>query len=60
MIVIDNEHIDLETPTGKMRTHIVRPAAPGKFPGVPLYSEIFQVTASIHRTDGWNPTREAK
>jgi carboxymethylenebutenolidase len=50
MIVIDNEHADLETPTGKMRTHIVRPAATGRFPGILLYSEIFQVTAPIHRT----------
>jgi len=36
MIVIDTEHVDLETPTGKMRTHIVRPATPGKFPGILL------------------------
>ena len=50
MIVVDNEYVDLETPTGKMRTHIVRPAAPGRFPGILLYSEIFQVTAPIHRT----------
>jgi len=50
MIVIDNEYVDLETPTGLMRTHIVRPAAPGRFPGILMYSEIFQVTAPIHRT----------
>ena len=50
MIVIDNEFIDLETPTGPMRTHIVRPSAPGRFPGITLYSEIFQMTAPIHRT----------
>jgi len=50
MVVIDTEHIDLETPTGPMRTHIVRPAAPGRYPGITLYSEIFQVTAPIHRT----------
>jgi len=50
MIVIDTEHVDLETPTGKMRTHIVRPAVSGRFPGMLLYSEIFQVTAPIHRT----------
>jgi carboxymethylenebutenolidase len=50
MIVIDTEYVDLETPTGLMRTHIVRPAAPGRFPGILLYSEIFQVTAPIHRT----------
>jgi carboxymethylenebutenolidase len=50
MIVIDTEHIDLATPSGPMRTHIVRPAAPGKYPAITLYSEIFQVTAPIHRT----------
>jgi carboxymethylenebutenolidase len=50
MIVIDTEHIDLATPTGPMRTHIVRPAAPGKYPAIQLFSEIFQVTAPIHRT----------
>jgi carboxymethylenebutenolidase len=33
-----------------MRTHIVRPAAPGKYPGIIFYSEIFQVTAPIRRT----------
>jgi len=50
MIVIDTEHVDLATPTGTMRTHIVRPAGPGRYPGILLYSEIFQVTAPIHRT----------
>lgn len=50
MVVIDNEYVDLETPTGAMRTHIVRPAAEGRFPGITLYSEIFQVTSPIHRT----------
>jgi len=50
MVVIDTEYVDLETPTGPMRTHIVRPAVAGKFPGILLYSEIFQVTAPIHRT----------
>jgi carboxymethylenebutenolidase len=28
MIVIDNESVTLPTPSGPMRTHIVRPAAP--------------------------------
>ena len=50
MIVIDNEYVDLQTPTGIMRTHIVRPSAPGRFPGILMYSEIFQMTAPIHRT----------
>jgi carboxymethylenebutenolidase len=50
MIVIDTEYQDLATPSGPMRTHIVRPAASGKYPGIILYSEIFQVTAPIRRT----------
>jgi carboxymethylenebutenolidase len=50
MIVIDNEAVDLDTPTGAMRTHIVRPALPGRYPGILLFSEIFQVTAPIRRT----------
>jgi carboxymethylenebutenolidase len=33
-----------------MRTHIVRPTAEGRYPGIVLYSEIFQVTAPIRRT----------
>ena len=49
MIVIDNEYVDLQTPTGVMRTHIVRPSAPGRFPGIVMYSEIFQLTAPVHR-----------
>jgi carboxymethylenebutenolidase len=49
MIVLDNEHIDLPTPYGPMRTHIFRPVAPGKYPGIVFYSEIFQVTGPIHR-----------
>jgi carboxymethylenebutenolidase len=30
MIIIDNESVELTTPYGPMRTHIVRPAAPGR------------------------------
>jgi carboxymethylenebutenolidase len=50
MTVIDTEFVDLPTPTGAMRTHIVRPAAAGRYPGIVLFSEIFQVTAPIRRT----------
>jgi carboxymethylenebutenolidase len=50
MIVIDNESVELTTPYGAMRTHIVRPAAPGKYPGIVFYTEIFQVTGPIRRT----------
>jgi carboxymethylenebutenolidase len=50
MTIKDNEHIDLPTPTGPMRTHLFRPTAPGRYPGILLYSEIFQVTGPIRRT----------
>ncbi len=50
MIIKDNEFIDLPTPTGLMRTYIFRPAAEGRYPGILLYSEIFQVTGPIRRT----------
>jgi carboxymethylenebutenolidase len=50
MIIINDEHVTLDTPSGPMRTHIVRPAAPGRYPGIVFYSEIFQITAPIRRT----------
>ena len=50
MMILSDEVVDLNTPTGAMRTHIFRPAAPGKYPGIVFYSEIFQVTAPIRRT----------
>src|SRR6195952_4535611 len=50
MIIVNDEFVTLDTPTGPMRTHIVRPAAPGRYPGIVFYSEIFQITAPIRRT----------
>ena len=50
MTITDHEFVDLETPSGPMRTFIFRPTAPGKYPGILLFSEIFQVTGPIRRT----------
>jgi carboxymethylenebutenolidase len=50
MTIQDQEFSDLATPTGPMRTYILRPTAPGRYPGILLYSEIFQVTGPIRRT----------
>lgn len=50
MTLREPEFFELSTPTGPMRTHVFRPAAPGRYPGIVLYSEIFQVTAPIRRT----------
>src|SRR5512139_1277665 len=49
-MILSEDFVDLETPTGMMRTHRVRPASPGKYPGLVLFSEIFQVTGPIQRT----------
>ncbi len=50
MTIKDDLSADIQTPTGPMRTYFFRPAAEGKYPGVILYSEIFQATAPIRRT----------
>ena len=50
MTLTDPETHDLPTPTGPMRTYVYRPQAVGKYPGIILYSEIFQVTGPIRRT----------
>ena len=50
MIINDSETVDLPTPYGPMRTYLLRPATPGRYPGILLFSEIFQVTGPIRRT----------
>jgi carboxymethylenebutenolidase len=49
-MILSEDFIDLDTPSGVMRTHRVRPSAPGKYPGLILFSEIFQATGPILRT----------
>ena len=50
MTITDHEFVELSTPGGPMRTHVFRPVGEGKYPGILLYSEIFQVTGPIRRT----------
>lgn len=49
MILKDDLVHDVPTATGPMRTYFFHPAAEGKYPGVILYSEIFQMTGPIRR-----------
>jgi carboxymethylenebutenolidase len=49
VIIKDSETVDIETPTGPMRTHLFRPVAEGRYPGVVLFSEIFQLTGPVRR-----------
>ena len=50
MILQSHETAELPTAEGPMRSYVFRPVAPGRYPGVVLYSEIFQVTGPIRRT----------
>lgn len=49
MVIKDDLVVDIATPTGPMRTYFFHPAAEGRYPGVVLYSEIFQLTGPIRR-----------
>jgi carboxymethylenebutenolidase len=53
MTIKDDIVVELNTPTGPMRTYVFRPAAEGRYPGVVFFSEIFQVTGPIRRTAAW-------
>ena len=50
MTIKDDIVVDIHTPSGPMRTYIFRPAGEAKYPGVILYSEIFQATGPIRRS----------
>jgi carboxymethylenebutenolidase len=49
-MILQQETVDLDTPTGPMRSYVYRPVAPGRYPGLVLFSEIFQQTGPIKRT----------
>src|SRR4051794_27601312 len=49
-MTIVEEAADLSTPSGSMRAVILRPGPSGKYPGVILWSEIFQITSPVRRT----------
>lgn len=49
-MILTEETTELTTPTGPMRTYVYRPVASGRYPGVVLFSEIFQQTGPIKRT----------
>lgn len=49
MVLAPDELIDVATPSGPMRTLVLRPASGAHFPAVLFYSEIFQITAPVRR-----------
>lgn len=50
MTIKEDEVVDLPTATGPMRTYLFRPAMEGRYPGLVLFSEIFQATGPIRRS----------
>ena len=48
-MILEESAVELSTPTGPMRTYVYRPKASGQYPGVVLFSEIFQRTGPIGR-----------
>jgi carboxymethylenebutenolidase len=52
-MTITESVVEIPTPTGPMRSVVFQPADPGKYPGLVLFSEIFQITAPIHRTGAY-------
>lgn len=55
MIIKDTELVDIRTSAGPMRTYLFRPATEGRYPGLLLFSEIFQVTGPIRRIAAFQP-----
>jgi len=48
-MLIQSDHVDINTPTGIMRTYIHRPNSSAQVPVILFYSEIFQQTGPIER-----------
>ena len=48
-MIIQEHFEDITTPTGPMRTYILRPVAAGNYPGIVFFSEIYQVTEPVRR-----------
>ena len=49
MTLKDELIVDVPTPTGPMRTYILRPTLDGEYAALILFSEIFQVTGPVRR-----------
>ena len=48
-MIVRSEHIDLPADNGVMRCFMATPEAPGRYPGIVFYSDIFQLTGPMQR-----------
>jgi carboxymethylenebutenolidase len=49
-MIVSTEYIDLATRHGVMRSFLAAPKAPGRYPGVVFFSDIFQLTGPMLRS----------
>lgn len=48
-MIVRSQHVDLSAGDGVMRCFLATPAAPGPYPGIVAYSDIFQLTGPMLR-----------
>ena len=48
-MVITSKYVDIPAGGAPMRTFVAAPKAPGKYPGIVCYSDIFQLTGPMLR-----------
>lgn len=48
-MIVDTQPVDLPAGNGVMRCLLARPKAPGRYPGIVFYSDIFQLTGPMVR-----------
>src|ERR1700738_3513788 len=48
-MIVTTEYVDIAAGGAPMRTFIAAPHAPGRYPGVLFYSDIFQLTGTMLR-----------
>lgn len=49
-MIITTEYVDIPSGGAPMRTFVAAPKAPGKYPGIVCYSDIFQLTGTMLRS----------
>ncbi len=49
-MIVTTEYVDIAAGGGPMRTFVAAPSAPGPYPGVLFYSDIFQLTGTMLRS----------
>lgn len=49
-MIVHTEHVDIPAGSGTMRCFVAAPKAPGRWPGIVFFSDIFQLTATMQRS----------